>query len=366
MAKTLAEIYGFKKSSKRIDAKNLRKLILKEYRSILIEQEEEAEEAETSGPLNGEYKGDSVDKTTNVRDVDPVEIANQLLSGDDDSPIVASTAGEWFATNGAQAKEWIEKIGPDVFVTRLKDLAKKVPTTGLPKSVMPFLPGPGDAQGDFSQVEDALTPGGEFNVDTHPESDKKGEDEKDAKGKKEAVFRAAEYLISEKTAPPKPNTFTSMDAAAEEFMTGGLVKQDGDEGDDAIKITKGGSLAATDAIPTQSNILIYKGLGMAMNPKNQIAGGPLDAWAGINGEILDGHHRWAATMFNDPGASMGLAGQVDLQGLGKGNEQEVLKYLTAIGNALGNQTKTESRRRRGSRDEVIMERWNKLAGLLRD
>jgi hypothetical protein len=362
MAKTLAEAYGFKKSAKKIDAKNLRKMILREYRSILIEQEE----AEASGPLNGEYKGDAVSKSTNVRDVDPVEMANQLLSGDDDAPLVASTQGEWFATTGAQAKEWIEKIGPEVFVTRLKDLAKKVPTTGLPKSVMPFLPGPGDAQGDFSQVEDALTPGGEYNVDTHDEGGTaKGDDEKDG-DVKEAIFRAAEYLISEKTAPPKPNTFTSMDAAAEEFMTGGLEKQDGVEGDDAIKITKGGSLAAADAIPTQSNILIYKGLGMAMNPKNQIAGGDLDAWAGTNGEILDGHHRWAATMFNDPGASMGLAGQVDLQGLGSGNEQEVLKYLTAIGNALGNATKTESRRRRGSRDEVIMERWNKLAGLLKD
>ena len=362
MAKTLTEIYGFKKSAKRMDAKNLRKLILKEYRSILREQEEE--EVEASGEFTGEYKGDAVDKTTNVKDVDPVEIVNQLLSGKDDSPIVQSASGKWFAYDGAAGKAWVEKVGPQVIVDRIKVLADKVPDTGLPKSVMPFLPGPGDAKGDFSQVEDALQPGGEFNVDTHPESGGKGDDDKKGdEDKKEAIFRAAEYLISEKTAPPAPNTFTSMDDAAKAFMTGGLEKQDGQEDDDVIKITKGGELPATSAIPTQANILIYKAVGMAVDG---MAGGDLDAWAGTNGEILDGHHRWAATMLNDPSASLGLAGQVDLQGLGSGNEQEVLKYLTAIGNALGNKTKTESRRRASGKDKVIMERWNKLAGLLKD
>jgi hypothetical protein len=67
-------------------------------------------------------------------------------------------------------------------------------------------------------------------------------------------------------------------------------------------------------------------------------------------------------MFNDPSASMGLAGQVDLQALGAGNEQEVLKYLTAIGNALGNATKTESRK---TNDDIIMEQWRRIAGLLK-
>ena len=40
MAKTLAEVYGFKKV-KKVAAKNLRNIILKEYRSLLREQEEE-------------------------------------------------------------------------------------------------------------------------------------------------------------------------------------------------------------------------------------------------------------------------------------------------------------------------------------
>ena len=279
--------------------------------------------------------------------------------------MVASTQGEWFATTGEQAKAWIENIGPEVFVQRLKALAKKVPATGLPKSVMPFLPGPEDAKGKFSQVEDALSPGGEFNVDTHDENQGKDEEAKDGDTKTEAILRGAEYLLFEKSPPPAPNSFLSLDDAGTEFMTGGL--NDGDPKDDKITVTKGGSLNATDAKPTQSNILIYKGLGMAMagnDPNKWIVGGDLDAWAGVNGEILDGHHRWAATMFNDPAASMGLAGEVDLQGLGAGNEQEVLKYLTAIGNALGNKTKMPKKESAAKSDDVLLERWNKLAGIL--
>jgi len=355
--KTLLELYGFKDLTKQLTSKELKKMIFEEYQMLLVEKEEQEKEEDVSGQLTGEYKGDAVDKTTNVKDVDPIEMANQLLSGDDDAPLVASTQGEWFVTTGAQAKEWIEKIGPAVFVSRLKALAKKVPATGLPKSVMPFLPGPEDAKGKFSQVEDALSPGGDLNVDTHEETG--GDNEE----KNESLVRGAEYLLFEKAPPPAPNTFLSMDDAGEEFMTGGL--NDGDPSDDKITVTQGGSLAAAEAKPTQSNILIFKGLGMAMNPKNQIAGGPLDAWAGINGEILDGHHRWAATMFNDPTATMGLAGEVDLQGLGAGNEQEVLKYLTAIGNALGNKTKMPKKEgAQHSNDNVIMERWRRIAGLL--
>ena len=341
-------------------------------KSVLLEQDEEAaEKKEASGKIGDAPKGDAVDKSTNVKDVDAVEIANQLLSGDDSAPIVAVTKGEWYETNGAQAKEWIEKIGPETFVKRLNTLASKIPSTGLPKKVMPFLPGPKDAKGTVADVEDALTPGGDYNVDlTAPF--------------KEAAWKIGARALMEQEEekeeksggkggePPEPNAFLGMDApGAKEFMTAGL--EDGDDSDDKVTIKAGGSVNASDAVPTQSNILIYKALGMAMNPKNQIAGGDLDAWAGIDGEILDGHHRWAATMFNDPGADMGTAGQVDLKALG--DPKKTLRFLTAIGNALGNETKTESLNRgsvdmdRGSMPrggDVMPERWNKLAGLLND
>jgi hypothetical protein len=359
--KTLKEVYNFNSKNK----PKIVKVLEKARRLIEAEEAAPAEEAKSVGKIGDKPRGDSVDKATNVKDVDPIEMANQLLSGDDDAPLVASTKGEWFQTSGAEAKAWIEEIGPETFVQRLKALASKVPTTGLPKSVMPFLPGPKDAKGKFSDVEDALTPGGEYNVDTHEESGT-GETEEKTKDKNESLVRGAEYMLIEKSPPPAANTFLGMDGGGAEFMKAGL--EDGDPRDDTITVTKGGSLAAADAKPTQSNILIFKGLGMAMNPKNKISGGDLGAWAGVNGEILDGHHRWAATMFNDPTASMGLAGQVDLQGLGGGNEQEVLKYLTAIGNALGNKTKVPKKesRVRNNKDKLIIERWNKLAGLLND
>ena len=40
----------------------------------------------------------------------------------------------------------------------------------------------------------------------------------------------------------------------------------------------------------------------------------------------------------------------------------MLMYLTALGNALGNATKTEAVAKKS--DKVILERWNKLAGTL--
>lgn len=329
--------------------------------SFLFEQEEKEEEKEVSGKLGDTPKGSGVDKGTNVKDVDPVEIANQLLSGDDSSPIVqaAQASGkDYISFTGAEGKAWIEKVGPEVFVKRLEQLSLKVPDSGLPKSIMPFLPGPDDAKGEVEDVEDALTPGGDYNVDfTAPF--------------KEAAWKAGARFLMEQDEeekdekagskggePPAPNTFVGMDKpGAKEFMTAGL--EDGDESDDKIKIVAGGNVVADKAIPTQSNILIYKSLGMAVNG---LEGGDLDAWAGTGGEILDGHHRWAATMLNNPKAAINTAGKVDLGALG--DPKKVLRYLTAIGNALGNATKTESRTRKS--DNVLLERWHKLAGLLKD
>ena len=328
--------------------------------SLIFEQEEK----ESSGKIGDAPKGTAIDKTTNVKVVDPIEIVNQLLTGDDDMPMVQaaqSSGKDYISFTGAEGKAWVEKVGPKVVVARMKALAEKIPATGLPKSVMPFLPGPDDAKGEVSDVEDALTPGGDYNIDVKDpfkEAWQRGarylmEQEKEGEGTEEE-----EESTGSKGSPPAPNTFVGMDApGAKEFMTAGL--EDGDPGDDKITIKIGGGVDAINAIPTQSNILIYKSLGMAVNGTS---GGDLDAWAGTGGEILDGHHRWAATMLNDPKANMGTAGQVDLGALS--DPHDVLKYLTAIGNALGNKTKTEASSK--SNDDVLLERWHKLAGLLKD
>jgi len=345
---------------KKLTINELKKMLLEEFtnssptpslKKILFEQKEDDEEkggeetAVDPASFTGEYKGDPVNKTTNVKDVDPIEIANQLLSGDDDSPIVQSSKGNWFEYTGAQAKKWIDDLGPDVFVARLNVLASKVPASGIPKSKMPFLPGPEDASGTFEEVEDALTPGGDMNIDFMEEG---------------SLKRGLEYLI-EKTPPPKPNQFQGYDpdldkGAAAEFLTGGL--KDGNESDDTVTVTKGGSVNAGDAVPTQSNILIYKSMGFAVDG---MSGGDLGAWASTDNEILDGHHRWAATMLNAPDADITTAGKVDLNATG--DKQEMLMYLTALGNALGNPTKTESKVFH-SKGNVIVERWKKLAGII--
>ena len=331
--------------AKRIGAKELRSLILKETKKArgprglayyLFEQDEN-EGQKSKGELGDAPRGDAVDQKTNLKDVDPIEIANQLLSGDDSAPVIKASDG-WF--NGQKAKAWIENLGPEVFIKRLKFLASKIPDSGLPKSMMPFLPGPGDAKGSFEELEDALKPGGKMNID---------------------FMKEGRSLLAEKTPPPSPNEFTGYDpelkkGKAAAFLTGGL--KDGNPTDDDTTVEKGGDLGTSEAIPTQSNILIVKTLGFAIGG---MKGGPLNAWASTDNEILDGHHRWAGTMLNDPDARMGTAGKVDL-GV-TGDKKEMLKYLTALGNALGNETKTEIKK---SNDQLVMERWQKLSGLLND
>jgi hypothetical protein len=369
--RSLKEVYDFerKKKVRQLSPGGLRRLINEEVDLLREQDEEKKEEKEATGKIGDAPRGDAVDNKTNVKDVDPIEIANQLLSGDDDSPIVVSSQGNWFAYDGAAGKKWIEDLGPELFVTRLTALAGKVPKSGLPKSMMPFLPGPEDAKGSYSDVEDALTPGGDYNIDINPPF----KEVANARGRALQFLMEKEEKEEEKEddtgggakgKPPTANTFLGMDApGAEEYMTAGLESEDGDADDDAITITKGGSVAADKAIPTQSNILIYKSMGFAVDG---MAGGPLDAWAGTGGEILDGHHRWAATMLNDPSADMGTAGQVDLDALA--DPQDTLKHLTAIGNALGNETKIpgkeDKKESRNRSDNLVMERWRRLAGIL--
>ena len=146
------------------------------------------------------------------------------------------------------------------------------------------------------------------------------------------------------------------DPESKEFMTAGQEAQDGSDTDDSLTIQKGGSFSASQGIPTQTNILLPKALGMAVNG---VEGGNLKAYASTDNEILDGHHRWAATMLNNPSASIGTIAKIDMKKFGM---DDTLKLLTIIGNALGNATKTESV---NNSEDVILERWRKMAGLLK-
>lgn len=223
--------------------------------------------------------------------------------------------------------QWLEGHGEDVVRERIKMVGNKIPNTGLPKSEMPFLPGPPDAQGSVDDVIDALTPGGEYNIGF-------------AESKKSPgtliVERWNKLAGMNEVAPPAKNTLKPNTEEADEYLQSGhpAFDQKDPNNDDANPV-KNVSIAAADAIPTQTNILLPKALGMAVNG---VAGGDLGAYFSSNNEILDGHHRWAATMLNKPGANIGGFASIDLDAMG--GTTTALKHLTALGNALGNDTKT--------------------------
>lgn len=251
------------------------------------------------------------------------EVVKQLQSGDPNASIFKASNP---AIDPKKAKDWVEKIGPDVVAQRIVAVASKIPETGLAKKDMPFLPGPEDAVGSVEDVEDAVTPGGKYNVDF-----------------KEAI------------APPQPNSIGNVDTdkKAQDFMASG--NKDGKPTDDNATFKKGATIPAASAIPTQTNILLGKALGMAIGG---VAGGNLGAYISTKGEILDGHHRWAATMLNNPNANIGSFAAIDLDAMG--GRTKALQYLTAIGNALGNKTKTQEHQIKE------IKRLQQLAGIIKN
>jgi len=107
------------------------------------------------------------------------------------------------------------------------------------------------------------------------------------------------------------------------FATKG--KMDGDVNDDKIR-TKNASWSASKLLPSQDAIYLGKTLGMAIGG---VKGGELGSIVSNDMRILDGHHRWAATMFNDPRAKVGGI-EVDM------NIRELIPVLRAMGDAYGN------------------------------
>lgn len=91
---------------------------------------------------------------------------------------------------------------------------------------------------------------------------------------------------------PNPETNT------EDFFHRG--KKDDAKTDDIVK-TKPVSIPAKNLMPSQDAIYLGKALGLAING---VEGGDLKAVISKDNRILDGHHRWAATIFNNPDAKI--------------------------------------------------------------
>ena len=148
---------------------------------------------------------------------------------------------------------------------------------------------------------------------------------------KSIIEESASILLGEARGGQMSTIFVDLDQfpnpltkeLSNHFLVKGL--KDGNHNDDKLK-TKDTMIEARNLNPSQSEIFMGKALGMAVNG---IAGGNLDAVISSDNHILDGHHRWCATMFSDPNLKVGGT-MVNLT-IG-----DLIPVMRAIGDALGN------------------------------
>lgn len=354
--KTLKEIYGHSKEPKKLGTKELRKII-----EGLIR--EEAEEMSGYAPVN---------TGTNIADLDGSEAYRQLTSGDESAPLIQAmmnatgwASGAIEGAGGAQGiKAWAESVGEGALASRISKVGSALPSQGLPKKDMPALEGE-----DAPAVKDALSPGGKYNVDIEATyagdqasvdawMDTLSDEDKVKLASGEEPEIKQESLVKEEKFPA-PGTIKGGGpnpvGQALAFLVKG--KHDGDQADDSINVQVGGSIANSAMIPTQSNILAGKSLLFAFlqgtgNTDLSDMGG---AFVTSAGEILDGHHRWS-------GAYIGTGGGLTHSNVHivDGTANSLLPALTAIGNAIG-RTQKESKKKA---DDLVMERWRRMAGIL--
>ncbi len=378
------EAFGYQKRVRKLNINELRRMILEEKEDEgKKDKEQKADQGVPEQFRSPKMSGTSADGKGNIKDVPAEEIVAQMLSGDESAPVIQAIGAFHntqftpdFKNNvaskeGAQElKAWVMSKGPAFIANNIRTVQDALPASGLPKSKMPAL-----EPEDVGAVKDALEPGGNFNVDlSEPLADNEEnveawfekQKEKEAKGddegtKKEAINRVALYLFEEKFPQNHPSGMPGGSKSdpkdlALAFLTKGL--KDGNDSDDMIQVKENEPVNVAEMIPTQQNIQIGKSLAFALG--GGFGGQELGAYITGGNEILDGHHRWSGTMIVDPGASI------------KGHKiyapaDDIIPALTALGNAFGNQQKgveTKKESVRGS-DDVILERWQKLAGILK-
>jgi len=105
---------------------------------------------------------------------------------------------------------------------------------------------------------------------------------------------------------------------------------DGDASDDKVSVSRK-SWPASKLKPSQTSMVLPKALGMAlfMLKKGKV-GGDLGALVSKDGHILDGHHRWAATIL-----ASGNKGQVGGYGANLPGK-ELLKVLNVVSKGMFN------------------------------
>ena len=373
---------------------------------LLFEQEAPADKGEGEKESAGKSGDFNVVTTmTNIKDLDGADAYNQLVSGDEGAPLIQAminatgwSSGAVSKAGGAPAiKKWAEDVGEAELSARISKIAGGLPGGAPAKQDMPALEG-----GDADAVKDALSPGGDFNIDLETDFADGKEDfdvwYKALSDEERSTFEAGEVPgqdeVKKEGAPsltstlfediyPRdgmgplkgaPNKGEEGDSASRKeltsralaFLTKGQV--DGNQSDDSIEVKVGGTLENSKMIPTQSNILAGKSLLFAFLQATGASdlsdmGG---AFVTSNNEILDGHHRWS-------GAYIGTGGGLTHSNVHivDGDADTLIPMLVSVGNAIGRpqkgveEEKKESVRSSSTNDNLVMERWQRLAGLLK-
>ena len=334
---------------------------------------------------------------SDINKISSTALADALFSGvPNDLYNAISTATGWaskpLAKLGATTPEGMKALalqtfGPDLetarknFITRVDSLSTALAQSeGFPKTEMPALEG-----SDLDELQDALTPGGNMQVDAS--ADFKGgevdfnkwmamsgitstaQQTPPAFGqlaqapamtpapnlqKPQPMFERWGRLsgleslneISQDPRFPFPGPGTVMPGApsitpdqdipedqiagqAKAFLTKGL----GTKGD-TFTITPNQPLKNSSMKPTQTNVKAGKSILFALADIGQDMEG---AYATTDGEILDGHHRWSGQYLRTGGnVDMLNVHLIDKAGM---STPEFLTMLTVTGNALGRPTK---------------------------
>jgi hypothetical protein len=108
---------------------------------------------------------------------------------------------------------------------------------------------------------------------------------------------------------------------------------DNNKSDDVVEVAMGAGVSPQKLMPSQNAVFLGKALGMSMVPKLS-SGGDIGAVISEDNHILDGHHRWAATLISNPTATI-VGTKVGLP------IQQLIPVLRATGDAFGNQRKGE-------------------------
>ena len=142
---------------------------------------------------------------------------------------------------------------------------------------------------------------------------------------KESHVMTLESFLNEElpTQEIDPNKFQNPYKSDKNFFKKGY--KDDSVMDDVVK-TRPVKIQASQLKPSQDAVYLGKALGMAIGG---VEGGNLEAVISQDNRILDGHHRWAATIFNNPKARVGGV-QAELK-IG-----DLVPVLRQAGDALGN------------------------------